>query len=213
MFKHTKRNIIASVIALSAFMLISAQKDSATPGAVKIDYSKYPGYTGSLSCRECHERFHGLWGSSFHGLAMQPFTPEFASKKLAAQCKPFTIEKKSYHFAFDDKSGWMTEKDHKGEKKFPLLHALGGKNVYYFLTLMDDGKLQTLPLGYDVRRREWFDTAASGIRHFPDMEDEAIHWTDRAYTFNTSCYGCHVSQLSTNYNAEKDSYDTSWIEQ
>ena len=31
-------------------------------------------YAGSKSCRECHERFYGLWSGSMHGLAMQPYT-------------------------------------------------------------------------------------------------------------------------------------------
>ena len=29
-------------------------------------------------------------------------------------------------------------------------------------------------------------------------------------TFNTSCYGCHVSQLATNYIASSDTYRTTW---
>jgi hypothetical protein len=36
--------------------------------------------------------------------------------------------------------------------------------------LMGRGRLQTLPVAYDVRRKEWFDTALSGVRHFPGEE-------------------------------------------
>ena len=39
---------------------------------------RYQGYAGSKSCQECHEKFYGLWSTSRHGLAMQPYTPEFA---------------------------------------------------------------------------------------------------------------------------------------
>ena len=39
---------------------------------------------GSSSCRECHERFYGLWASSHHGLAMQPYSEELARSHLAA---------------------------------------------------------------------------------------------------------------------------------
>ncbi|MHC4555652.1 MAG: multiheme c-type cytochrome, partial [Planctomycetota bacterium] len=83
---------------------------------------------------------------------------------------------------------------------------------YYFLAALEKGHLQTLPVAYDVNKQQWFDTAASGVRHFPDREDEAVHWTDREYTFNTSCYGCHVSQLVKNYDLETDSYNTQWQE-
>ena len=84
---------------------------------------------------------------------------------------------------------------------------MGGKNVYYFLTPMERGRLQTLPLAYDVQRKEWFDTAASGVRHFPgEADDEPVNWKEWPYTFNTSCYSCHVSQLKTNYDLKTDTY-------
>ena len=89
---------------------------------------------------------------------------------------------------------------------------MGGKNVYYFLTALDRGRLQTLPVAYDVNKKEWFDMAASGVRHFPGHTDEPINWKDWQYTFNTACYGCHVSQVSTNYDLNTDTYRTVWKE-
>jgi len=66
-----------------------------------------------------------------------------------------------------------------------------------------------LPLAYDVKKKEWFDTAASGVRHF---SDQPVHWKESVYTFNTACYSCHVSQLSTNYDLKTDTYHTLWAE-
>jgi tetratricopeptide (TPR) repeat protein len=105
------------------------------------------------------------------------------------------------------------EKGPKGTKKYKIEHVLGGKNVYYFLTLLGRGRLQTLPVAYDVNKKEWFDTAASGVRHIPgEPPDLPINWKDSPYTFNTACYGCHVSQLSTNYDPRTDTYHTTWAE-
>ncbi len=44
-------------------------------------------FAGSTSCRECHEKFYQLWSTSFHGLAMQPYTAEFARAKLTRHVK------------------------------------------------------------------------------------------------------------------------------
>jgi hypothetical protein len=79
---------------------------------------------------------------------------------------------------------------------------------------MERGRLQVLPLAYDVPKKEWFDTAASGVRHFPGRSetDEPVSWRDQQYTFNTACYSCHVSQLSTNYDLKTDTYHTVWAE-
>ncbi len=109
--------------------------------------------------------------------------------------------------------GWVLERGPDGEKQYRIAHVMGGKNVYYFLTPMERGRLQTLPVAFDVRTKEWFDTAASGVRHFPGTAaDTPVHWTDPMYTFNTSCHGCHVSQLSTNYDLKTDTYRTTWAE-
>ena len=169
------------------------------------------GYAGSTSCMECHERFYGLWSTSRHGLAMEPYTHDFAKKNLIPQAEEIRIGASA--FRADIAGGWVEEKGAEGQKRHRIEHVLGGKNVYYFLTSFPRGRLQTLPVAYDVNKKSWFDTAASGIRHFPGSErDQPVSWTDPAYTFNTGCYNCHVSQLTSNYDLRTDTYKTKWAE-
>ncbi|HUJ19312.1 MAG TPA: ammonia-forming cytochrome c nitrite reductase subunit c552, partial [Nitrospirota bacterium] len=168
-------------------------------------------YAGSSSCRECHEKFYQLWSTSKHGLAMQPYTLGFAAIQLTPQQGEIVIGKDRYRA--DINEGVVIETGQKGTKKYKIEHVLGGKNVYYFLTPFTKGRLQTLPVAYDVNKKEWFDTAASGMRHFPGGErGETVSWKESPYTFNTACYSCHVSQLSTNYDPKKDTYHTTWNE-
>jgi tetratricopeptide (TPR) repeat protein len=170
------------------------------------------GYAGTQSCRECHEKFYRLWAPSHHGLAMQSFTAELYLTRLTPQIEKLAIGDSGYLVEFDGKQGWIRESGPKENKKYPIVHALGGKNVYYFLTSMDRGRLQVLPLAYDLQRKSWFDTAASGIRHFQDIEENPVGWKDPEYTFNTSCYGCHVSQFARNYDLKTDTYNSVWRE-
>ena len=94
-----------------------------------------------------------------------------------------------------------------------MVQAMGGKNVYYFLTPLEKGRLQVLPVAYDVRKKEWFDTTSSMIRHFAEgAHTEPVSWRDQTLTFNTACYSCHVSQLATNYDLKTDTYNTQWVE-
>jgi len=168
-------------------------------------------YAGSSSCRECHDRFYQLWSTSMHGLAMQPYTTELAKARLTPQTRAIVINRREYRA--DIERGVVAESDASGSKRYRIEHVLGGKNVFYFLTSFDKGRLQTLPVAYDLKAKEWFDTAASGVRHFPRGEpSQAVGWKDSAYTFNTACYGCHVSQLSTNYDPKTDAYHTTWTE-
>ncbi len=45
-------------------------------------------YVGSVSCRECHERFYQLWSPSHHGKAMQPVSAELFEEVLTPQPEP-----------------------------------------------------------------------------------------------------------------------------
>lgn len=193
----------------AAFGLISLTGSQTVSSAPK---DSVESIAGSSSCRQCHENFYTLWSSSFHGLAMQPYSDAFAQQSLQPQKTRIAIGNSSYQAFVGKGQGWVTETNAGGEKKLPILHVLGGKNVYYFLTALDKGRLQTLPVAFDVHKKEWFDTAASGVRHFVDRPDAPIHWTERAYTFNTACYGCHVSQLKVNYDFAADTYNTVWAE-
>ncbi|MGO9614505.1 MAG: tetratricopeptide repeat protein [Dissulfurispiraceae bacterium] len=175
------------------------------------DESQLTSYAGSSSCRACHEKFYTLWSTSMHGLAMQPYTPELAKARLTPEQNDVAIGKVRYRA--DISKGVVMETSAKGKKEYKIEHVLGGKNVYYFLTPFKKGRLQTLPVAYDVNKKEWFDTAASGIRHFSGGErGQAVNWKESPYTFNTACYSCHVSQLSTNYDPKTDTYHTSWTE-
>ncbi|MBM3860249.1 MAG: tetratricopeptide repeat protein [Verrucomicrobia bacterium] len=164
-------------------------------------------WIGSTTCRDCHEDFYQKWATSFHGLAMQPFTTN-----LAATFPPHTNDIVIGGSRYRAEVPFVIERTSAGEKRYKMLHALGGKNVYYFLAELDRGWLQTLPVAFDVRRNEWYDTAASALRHFSGVTNELLHWTERPFTFNTSCFNCHVSQLSKNYDPATDSYRTTWTE-
>ena len=160
---------------------------------------------------ECHEKFYKLWSTSKHGLAMQPYTAEFARGQLTPQEGNVVIGRLKYRA--DLTKGLVSETGPKGTKQYKIEQAMGGKNVYYFLTPFPRGRLQTLPVAYDVRSKQWFNTAASGVRHFPGTErDQPVSWKDPGYTFNTGCYNCHVSQLSSNYDLKTDTYKTTWAE-
>ncbi len=196
--------LLASALPAALLILAAtgALASSATPGT--------PGYAGSQSCRECHEHFYHLWSTSHHGLAMQPYTDELARTRLTPHPEPLKIGEYSYQ-AFPAKHE-VIEHGPDGEKTYRMEHTMGGKNVFYFLTPMERGRLQVLPLAYDVNRRKWLDTSASAVRHLGRDSDAPISWKNPVYTFNTSCLGCHVSQLARNYDAATDSYRTQWGE-
>ena len=172
-------------------------------------------FSGSESCIECHEKFYELWSPSHHGKAMEPINAAYMVSKHLPQSGEFSLEGKKYKIELGDSTMKMQEIDEQSTKDYPIVWALGGKNVSYFLTDLGNGKLQTIPLAFDHNENSWYNNPESAIRHFPDHSmtaDAALPWKDRMYTFNTSCYSCHVSQLQTNYNLANDSYHSTWKE-
>lgn len=169
-------------------------------------------YTGSAGCRSCHEKFYKLWSTSFHGLSMQPYDDALGAERLTPQAEDIVVGQAAYRMRLGPGQGFLEERIGEATKTYPIAQVIGGKNVFYFLTLLEKGRLQTLPLAYDVRKKEWYDMAGSSVRHFPGGASPAIGWKEWPYTFNTGCYGCHVSQLTTNYDPTSDSYHTTWTE-
>jgi len=203
--------LIVIVAALAVWLIVRTMQHSSRIKESDIAHQSEQ-YIGTSSCRECHENFYQLWAPSRHGLALQPFSAELARKQLSAQESDIKVGDYRYRAEFETGRGVVREHGPEGENEYRIEYALGGKNTYFFLTPMERGRLQVLPVAFDAHEKTWYDTTASMVRHAANMEDEALSWKDRRLTFNTSCYGCHVSQLSTNYDLESDSYQTTWAE-
>ena len=203
--RHTslKRNaaiaLACAALALAACWLARTPRDGSRE------------YAGSASCRECHEAFYQRWAPSHHGKAMQPVTPAMARATLTPPAAPIAISNLTY--TVDLLRLRITETPPTGRPAhYPIRYALGGKNIFYFLTPLDKGKLQVLPVAYDVNAKAWFDTTGSAVRHFAEARDAPLHWRDPMLTFNTACFGCHVSQLEKNYDPRHGTYRTTWRE-
>lgn len=172
-------------------------------------------FSGSTSCIECHANFYKLWSPSHHGKAMMPINAKFFEEENLPSSEEFLLEGKTYNVVIEDTTMVMLEKDGNDVRQYKIVWSLGGKNVFYFLTMLEKGKLQTIPLAYDVNRKIWYNNPESAVRHFPSGSmpaDEALPWMDRMYNFNSACYGCHVSQLNTNFDLASDSYNSTWGE-
>jgi len=195
------------ILFLATIIFVTASCTKKTPQTAENEY------VGSGSCLECHEKFYELWSTSHHGKAMQPLNAEFVKNEKLPESEDFSLEGKIYKIAFGDSTMTMIEKDGDKVKNYDVTWVLGGKNVYYFLTPLEKGKLQTIPLAYNLNTKIWYNNPQSALRHFPEgPADQALPWMDRMYNFNTSCYSCHVSQLETNFDLTTDSYQSNWNE-
>ena len=84
---------------------------------------------GSQSCRSCHAVFFQKWSTSFHGLAMQPHTGDFARDRLTPQATPLEIKGRSFRAVVGTGADHVEETGPQGTFEHPIVQVLGGKNV------------------------------------------------------------------------------------
>jgi len=84
--------------------------------------------------------------------------------------------------------------------------VLGVAPLQQFLIPFPGGRWQTLDVSYDSNKREWFDATGNEQRSPHDWG----YWKNRAMTWNVQCASCHMTSLKKGYDADTDSYKTTW---
>jgi len=115
---------------------------------------------------------------------MQPYTAKFAKVNLTPQAADIKIGMYQYRAEIEADKGWIREIGPEGKKTYPIVHVLGGKNVYYFLTPYEKVRLQTLPVAFEFYRRIEALTDTQFLHEMPVVrvfksEDEQVRWAKR----------------------------------
>ena len=156
-------------------------------------------YVGSAACQTCHEAQYRPWETSQHHLAMLPASPSAALRAQPHDTGPMVVRDGGLQLV-------GSSVDH--DTDIPLAYALGHRNVEQYVGPLEPGKLQALPLAFDVQRGEWFDLFAGESRTPADWG----HWTNRGMMANAQCLFCHTTDYDKGYRPASDTYDTRWAE-
>lgn len=174
LFSHIRSGLTLGLLVLGLFRC--------SPRETPKDAKCINGFAGSRSCKECHERFYNLWSPSHHGKAMQPMDDVIAEGILELPPGPSMVGNRWYEIGIEAGELMMLEKATQSSntiiERYSAKWALGGRNIFYFLTEFEGGRLQTMPLAYDINRKEWYSNPGSAVRHFVDnnTQDEEIDW-------------------------------------
>ncbi len=164
-------------------------------------------FTGSLKCADCHRTEYNNWQDSHHDHAM-----EIAGED--------TVLGNFNNVSFE--SHGITSKFYRKENKFytytsgpdgrmgeyEITHTFGWYPLQQYLVPFEGGRLQCLPIAWDVREKKWFDLN-------PDIEiasDDWLYWTNAGQNWNGMCAECHSTNLKKNYDPVNDTYETTWTD-
>ncbi len=91
---------------------------------------------------------------------------------------------------------------------FPIKYVLGVRPLQQYLTELPDGRVQCLPVAWDVARQQWYHL-------YPKeriLPDDPLHWTRPLQNWNQMCADCHTTELQKNYDLRTNTYRTEWTE-
>jgi len=190
------RHVPATRAPLLALALGSAALALGCRAAEQVRTSEY---VGSTACQTCHEAQYRSWETSQHHLAMLPASPSAALRAQPHDTGPMVVRDGALQLV-------GSSVDH--DTDIALAYALGHRNVAQYVGPLEPGKLQALPLAFDVQRGEWFDLLAGESRTPADWG----HWTNRGMMANAQCLFCHTTDYDKGYRPASDTYDTRWAE-
>jgi predicted CXXCH cytochrome family protein len=164
-------------------------------------------FVGSARCAACHPGEAEAWRGSHHDLAMQVAEPatvlgDFGGAELAEFPTVTRFSRHEGRFLVE------TEGPDGRPAEFEVKYTFGVDPLQQYLVELPGGRLQVLPVGWDVARRRWFSLQA-GERAAPG---DPFHWTGRYQSWNAMCAECHSTDLRKNYDEQADAYATTWAE-
>jgi len=175
-------------------------------------YHDIPGaaYTGTESCRSCHQQEYGEWLQSDHHKAMNPATEEF----VLGDFDDVTFEHFGQEFRFFRKGDeyWVNAPDSDGTARdMKIEYTFGHEPLQQYLIAFPGGRYQALQACWDSRPAE--EGGQRWYHLYPDEPvppEDVLHWTRRHFNWNYMCADCHSTNLDKGFDPETDSYNTTW---
>ncbi|MGB5746603.1 MAG: tetratricopeptide repeat protein [Desulfobacterales bacterium] len=196
--------IIATlVIILSIPAYVLKQKQLQRPGESQPE----AGFVGGQKCAECHKGEYDKWRGSHHDLAMD----EANEKTVLGNFNNVHFEyfDMTYRFYRQDDRFFVYTRGPDGQMgDFEIKYTFGVYPLQQYLVPFPGGRLQCLPLAWDVKENKWFHL-------YPDAPidpEDWLYWTNAGQNWNGMCAECHSTNLKKNYDLNTDSYQTTWSE-
>jgi len=199
--------IIATfIITLTPPLFLVKEKHFGKAAAPGGDHSLAE-FVGTAECKSCHKQEYDRWKNSHHDLAMDVATD-------ATVLGDFNDATFDYHgivsrFYRRDGRFFVHTRGPAGKMgEFEIKYTFGYTPLQQYLILFPGGRLQCLPIAWDVRQKRWY-------HFYPDeplAPDDWLYWTNAGQNWNGMCAECHSTNLKKNYDPDSDTYQTTWTD-
>ena len=188
------------VVSLPLYYFI-VEKNKAPTYVIKTEAT----FVGSATCKNCHKVEYDKWKGSHHDHAMDVANEitvlgDFDNAE-------FTLHGITSQFYKKDGRFFIHTNGPNGEMgDFEITHTFGWYPLQQYLVPFPGGRLQCLPIAWDVKEKKWYRVPPEG----PIEPEDWLYWTNAAQNWNGMCAECHSTNLKKNYDPRNDSYNTTW---
>ncbi|MBW1890697.1 MAG: tetratricopeptide repeat protein [Deltaproteobacteria bacterium] len=164
-------------------------------------------FVGRDRCLNCHREEHNRWQGSDHDRAMAvadetSVLGDFNNATFTHRGVVSRFFRKGAHY-------FVNTQGPGGEMgDFEIKYTFGFRPLQQYLVPFPGGRLQCLPMAWDVEKRQWYHLYP-GEKLLPG---DWLYWTNSAQNWNGMCAECHSTNLKKGYDPEKDAYQTTWSE-
>jgi tetratricopeptide (TPR) repeat protein len=164
-------------------------------------------FAGSRKCMDCHKAEYDKWQNSHHDRAMEVAD----DNTVLGDFNNAVVEFHGATTRFYRKNGKFFAHTQGPDGKmgeFEITHTFGWYPLQQYLVPFPGGRLQCLPITWDVRQKRWYHL-------YPDAPIDPkdwLYWTNAGQNWNGMCAECHSTNLKKSYDIQNDAYQTTWSE-
>ena len=164
-------------------------------------------FVGSRKCMDCHKAEYDRWQNSHHDRAMDVANNE----TVLGDFNNATVEfhgVTSRFYRKDNKFFVYTQGPDGNMSEYEITHTFGWYPLQQYLVPFPGGRLQCLPITWDVDEKKWYHL----YPETPIDPEDWLYWTNAGQNWNGMCAECHSTNLKKNYDIQGDAYQTTWSE-
>lgn len=198
-------DIIRFICLLIAFLFIHSLQ--ATESST-LDFQIETRFSNE-KCTSCHEQSKHDWQQSDHAKSMS------IADKVSVLADFNNVDVKHYgqkarFFIKDDQYQVSISYDDKYDT-YPIKYTFGHFPLQQYIVETEKGKFQILPFAWDARLKSeggqrWY----HNYSHEEILPEDRLHWRQPLQNWNGMCADCHSDGLKRNYDADENSFKTSF---
>lgn len=170
---------------------------------------RFPTFTGSNSCIECHRIEYNLWKSSDHYNSMDTAS----ERSVSGDFNGVTFQSGGIVSRFYKKDGgyYVNTAGQEGKMTdYEILYTFGVRPLQQYLVETEPGRLQCLNLAWDTEKKRWFSLSDAVYAGQEIKPDDWLYWTNLGQNWNGMCADCHSTDLKKGLDPKSMKFNTTW---